>query len=268
MNRSANDGMNNLIEVENLRVSFRTRLGEESEVLHGISFNVGHEKLGIVGESGSGKSITARSILRIMPPGSSTTADSISFKGRELTTLSEKEMCKFRGKHISMIMQDPKYSLNPTMRIGDQIAEMLRLHTKIGKKEALDRSLAALESVHMRDPERVMRAYPLELSGGMGQRVMIAMMLITAPGLLIADEPTSALDVSVQLQILSLLDELVTKSNMGLMFISHALHMVSSFCDRVIVMYKGNIVETCAASELANATHPYTRRLLDATETI
>jgi peptide/nickel transport system ATP-binding protein len=161
-----------------------------------------------------------------------------------------------------MVLQDPKYSLNPVMTIGAQVVESLRAHAKLSKREARERALTALRSVQIEDAERVFALYPHEVSGGMGQRAMIAMMLIANPELLIADEPTSALDVTVQLEVLALLDALVAQSGMGLIFVSHDLRLVSSFCDRVLVMYAGKIVEEIAATDLANAKHPYTRGLL------
>lgn len=254
-----------LLEVQDLRVSFLSRSGEQVEVVRGVSLQVGAEKLGIVGESGSGKSITARSVLRVMPHGCSMAARRVAYRGQDLLGLSESAMRSIRGRHISMIMQDPKFSLNPTMRVGRQIAEMLVAHSGVSHGEARDKVLDALESVRMKDASRVMRAYPHELSGGMGQRVMIAMMLIAGPSLLIADEPTSALDVSIQMQILSLLDDLVAVRSMGLIFISHDIQLVASFCDRVLVMYRGEVVESCRAADLHRSEHPYTRRLLAAT---
>ena len=254
-----------LLEVEDLRVRFHSKGEADVEVVRGISFQMGAEKLGIVGESGSGKSITARSILRVLPQGSSVTARRIAFRGRDLLDLPESTMRQVRGRNISMIMQDPRFSLNPTIRVGRQIAEMVRIHFGTGSAEAMRRAEEALESVRMKEPKRVMHAYPHEISGGMGQRVMIAMMLVAEPSLLIADEPTSALDVSIQIQILSLLDDLVASRNMGLILISHDMQLVSSFCDRVLVMYRGEIVERCEAAELHNAKHPYTRQLLAAT---
>ena len=162
-----------------------------------------------------------------------------------------------------MVMQDPKFSLNPVMTIAQQIIEAYRLHNKTSKSEAYAKSVEMLEAVSIRDPERVMRAYPHEMSGGMGQRIMIAMMLIPNPEILIADEPTSALDVSVQRQVLSIIDKLVTDRGMGLIFISHDLNLVADFCDRVLIMYSGRVVEVCDADKLRDAKHPYTRGLLN-----
>jgi peptide/nickel transport system ATP-binding protein len=169
---------------------------------------------------------------------------------------------------MSMVMQDPKYSLNPVQTVGRQIRETCLLHLRVSRRDAKQRTLAMLEAVQIRDPELVYHLYPHQLSGGMGQRVMIAMMLIAEPDLLIADEPTSALDVTVQNEVLRILDNLVRERGMGLIFISHNLTLVSSFCDRVLVMYGGRIVEECAASELQNARHPYTRALVAATPSL
>jgi peptide/nickel transport system ATP-binding protein len=247
--------------VSNLNVSFPTPSGLVKAV-RDVSFTLGQERLGIVGESGSGKSTTGRAILRLITPPGKVTADKVLLNGTDLLTLSEKQMRSIRGERISMVMQDPKYSLNPVMRVGEQIAEAYRLHAKASRREARQKSLAMLEAVRIRDPERVFHAYPHELSGGMGQRVMIAMMLIPDPELLIADEPTSALDVTVQMQILAIIDDMVRERGMGLIFISHDVNLVASFCDRILIMYAGRIVEECLASELERATHPYTRGLL------
>ena len=173
-------------------------------------------------------------------------------------------MRAIRGARISMVMQDPKFSLNPVMTIGSQIAEALLTHQKLGRGDIRRRVRAMLEAVRIDDPDRVAKLYPHEVSGGMGQRVMIAMMLIPEPDLLIADEPTSALDVSVQAQVLDIIDELVGRTGMGLIFISHDLNLVSSYCDRILVMRGGAVVEECAAGQLGNAKHPYTRGLLAA----
>jgi len=254
--------MTPLLEVNHLTVKFLTRSGV-FDAVRDISFSLGRERLGIVGESGSGKSVTGRSILRLIRRPGILEADSIKLEGQDLLKLSERAMRKVRGHQISMIMQDPKFSLNPVMRIGDQICEAYRLHAGAGKKEAREKTLAMLETVLIRDPERVFQAYPHEMSGGMGQRIMIAMMLIPDPKILIADEPTSALDVTVQKEVLEIMDALVRERGMGLIFISHDLNVVSAFCDRVLIMYAGRIVETCRADRLHDATHPYTIGLLN-----
>ena len=250
-----------LLSVEDLHVRFHTRT-RVVEAVRGISFQVGREKVGIVGESGSGKTMTGRAVLRLVRPPGEVTARRLDFLGTDLLTAEEKALRAIRGDRISMVMQDPKFSLNPVMKVGRQIAEAYRVHSRASAAETRDKALKMLEAVRIRDPERVYEAYPHEVSGGMGQRIMIAMMMIPDPELMIADEPTSALDVTVQMQVLAILDDLVTQRGMGLMFISHDLNLVASFCDRVIIMYAGRIVETCRASELAQARHPYTRGLL------
>ncbi len=256
-----------LLDIANLKVDFHTPTGIVQAV-RGLSFTLGRERLGIVGESGSGKSMTGRAILDLIPPPGVVTVDRMTFRGQDLTAMDARQRRKLRGRHISMVMQDPKFSLNPVETVGSQIAEAYRIHRKAGVREARERSLAMLEQVQIREPARVYDLYPHEVSGGMGQRVMIAMMLIAEPEVLIADEPTSALDVTVQLQILKILDDLVTERGMGLIFISHDLHLVQSFCDRVIVMYGGKVMETLPAAELADPAarsrrHPYTLGLLE-----
>ena len=231
--------------------------------MRGVSFELGRERLGIVGESGSGKSQTGRAILRLIPPPGRIEADRLEFAGTDLLRLHERGMRAIRGKRITMVMQDPRYSLNPVMNIGRQLMECYRVHARVSRAEARRKALESLAAVRIRDPDRVFHAYPHEVSGGMGQRIMIAMMLITDPDLLIADEPTSALDVTVQLQVLAILDDLVTKRGMGLILISHDLNLVRSFCDRVLVMYGGRIMEEIAADQLQAARHPYTRGLLN-----
>jgi peptide/nickel transport system ATP-binding protein len=250
-----------LLSVEDLHVRFPGRVSTV-EAVRGVSFDVGREKLGIVGESGSGKSMTGRAILRLVPPPGRVTARRLVFEGTDLLAASEAEMREIRGRRIAMVLQDPKFSLNPVMPVGDQVAEALRVHSGASWREARRRALEMLEAVRIRDPERVYRAYAHEVSGGMGQRAMIAMMLAAGPDLLIADEPTSALDVTVQMQVLAILDDLVTERGMGLVFISHDLNLVASFCDRVLIMYAGRIVETCRARDLQAARHPYTQGLL------
>lgn len=254
--------MTPLLTVENLRVSFPTRTGT-IEAVRGVNFTLGKERLGIVGESGSGKSQTGRAIMGLTPGHAQITADRLAFGDIDLLKASASQRRTLRGKRLAMILQDPKYSLNPVMPIGRQIMETLRTHERISRSEARARALAMLEAVQIRDPERVFDLYPHEVSGGMGQRVMIAMMLVCGPELLIADEPTSALDVTVQLEVLAILDKLVSERGMGLIFISHDLRLVSSFCDRVLVMYAGKVVEEIEASKLSEAKHPYTQGLIN-----
>ncbi len=251
-----------LLEVEDLHVTFHTPKGPV-EAVRGVSFILGREKLGIVGESGSGKSQTGRAILGLMDRRAVVRAKTLRFAGTDLLTADAATMRRIRGAGISMILQDPKYSLNPVMSVGRQIAEAFLVHHKTTRQEARRRTLEILEAVRIRDPDRVYRAYPHELSGGMGQRVMIAMMMIPEPEIIIADEPTSALDVTVSLQVLAILDDMVTRRGTGLILISHDLTLVASYCDRVLIMYAGRIMESCAADQLTNAEHPYTRGLLN-----
>ncbi|HAT87623.1 MAG TPA: peptide ABC transporter ATP-binding protein [Rhizobiales bacterium] len=251
-----------LISVEDLHVRFSTPKGPVHAV-RGVSFDLGRERLGIVGESGSGKSQTGRALLRLTAGNGSIEAKKMMFDGMDLMQANDKTMRDIRGSRISMIMQDPKYSLNPVMTVGAQIAESCRQHEDVSKAEAKRRALAMLDTVRIREPSKVYNLYPHQVSGGMGQRIMIAMMLITNPQVMIADEPTSALDVTVQMQVLSLLDDMVRERGMGLVLISHDLHLVSSFCDRVLVMYGGRIMEVLDAKNLDNAQHPYTKGLLN-----
>ena len=250
-----------LLEIRDLHVTFHTETGP-FEAVRGVSFDVDRERVAIVGESGSGKTITGRSILRLVRPPGEVHAQTMRFDGTDLLSLSERKMRAIRGRRIAMVMQDPKFALNPVMSVGDQMTEGLRRREGMGRRASRMKALEMLEAVQIRDGERVMRAYPHELSGGMGQRVMIAMMLIPDPDLLIADEPTSALDVTVQAEVLAILDGLVKERGMGLIFISHDLRLVSQFCDRVLVMYRGKIVERLDAKALDAAEHPYTRGLL------
>jgi peptide/nickel transport system ATP-binding protein len=248
-----------LLEVSDLVVRFGDR-----EAVRGVSFAIGRERVGIVGESGSGKSLTGRAILRLLPPGAALRATRLAFAGADLLAASEGEMRALRGRRLALVLQDPRFSLNPLMSVGRQIAEAYRAHGGAPAREARERTLAMLDSVRIREPRRVYDLYPHEVSGGMGQRVMIAMMLAGDPDLLIADEPTSALDVTVQAQVLAVLDEQVSRRDMGLILISHDLDLVVAFCDRVLVMEGGAIVESIAAAALDQAQHPYTRRLLAA----
>ncbi len=250
-----------MLDVADLTVRYPTPKGVV-EAVRGVSFTAGAEKIGIVGESGSGKSTIGRAILRLVPAPGIVAAKRLNFDGVDLLTADSRTLRKIRGSRISMILQDPKYSLNPVMPVGRQIEEAVVVHQRVGRAEAKKRALAMLESVRIRDPERVYGIYPHQVSGGMGQRIMIAMMLVTGPDLLIADEPTSALDVTVQKQVLTILDELVTSRGMGLLLISHDLELVASFCHRVLVMYAGRIVEECRADALQQAKHPYTQGLL------
>ena len=251
-----------LLSVEDLHVTYNTPTGPVRAV-SGVSFELGLEKLGIVGESGSGKSQTGRAILGLTATGGTVSAKRLEFKGTDLLNATERKMRQIRGGGISMIMQDPKYSLNPVMTVGSQIEEALLIHNRTSKQVARERTLEMLRAVKIREPERVYKAYPHEVSGGMGQRIMIAMMMIPEPEIIIADEPTSALDVTVQLQVLAVLDDMIRERGMGLIFISHDLNLIASFCDRILVMYDGRVVEQCTATELDQAQHPYTRGLVN-----
>jgi peptide/nickel transport system ATP-binding protein len=255
-----------LAEIDGLQVAFAGHDGALAPAVRGVSLTVRRgERLGIVGESGSGKSLTGRALLGLLPPEAKWSANALRFDGRDLLAMRPKERRTLCGTQMSMILQDPKYSLNPVMTVAQQMRETFaRQGERLGARAMRERIVEALEAVHIRDPRRVADAYPHELSGGMGQRVMIAMMVFAGPRLLIADEPTSALDVLVSMQVLSVLDEMIARHDTGLVFISHDLPLVMSFCDRVAVMYGGRVVETCAARDLAQARHPYTRGLLAA----
>ena len=217
----------------------------------------------LVGESGSGKSLTARALMKLLPSNADIRADKLSFDGIDVLSASEKQMRQIRGKRAGFILQDPKYSLNPVKTMGAQIAEAWRAHKGGSKRAAMEAAIALLDQVKIRNPRQVASSYAHEVSGGMGQRVMIAMMLAPDPELLIADEPTSALDATVQAEILRLIEELVSERGMGLILISHDLPLVSHFCDRVAVMYSGRVMEELKASELLKAQHPYTQGLLN-----
>ncbi|UXS10045.1 ABC transporter ATP-binding protein [Agrobacterium tumefaciens] len=251
-----------LVEIENLKIAFQTRTSR-FEAVRGVSMKLGTEKLGIVGESGSGKSLTARALMKLLPSNADTRADKLSFDGIDVLSASERQMRQIRGKRAGFILQDPKYSLNPVKTMGAQIAEAWRAHKGGSKRAAMEAAIALLDQVKIRNPRQVASSYAHEVSGGMGQRVMIAMMLAPDPELLIADEPTSALDATVQAEILRLIEELVSERGMGLILISHDLPLVSHFCDRVAVMYSGRVMEELKASELLKAQHPYTQGLLN-----
>jgi len=248
-----------LLEVENLRIRFGA-----AEAVRGVGFSMARERLALVGASGAGKSLIGRSILRLLPPGARMSADRLRFEDIDLLQAPPAEMRALRGRRIALVLQDPKFSLNPVMTIGAQIEEAFRLHHGHSRREARERALAMLEAVRLNEPLRVHGLYPQQVSGGMGQRAMIAMMLAGDPDLLIADEPTSALDARATLGVLEVLDDLVARRGMGLLFISHDLDLVAGFCDRVLVLEAGEVVEDCAAAALAEAQHPATRRLLAA----
>ena len=252
--------MSVILDVQNLSVAYR---GAPSPAVNRVSFQLGQERLGIVGESGSGKSTVGRALLKLLDS-ADITADRMQFQDVDLLAASERQMLGIRGKRMSMILQDPKFSLNPIRKVGDQVAEAWLAHNRASHKDARARTLEMLTSVSIRDPERVYDMYPHQVSGGMGQRIMIAMMLLTDPQLVIADEPTSALDVTVRMQVLSILDRLVRDRGIGLIVISHDLNLVRNFCDRVLIMYAGRVVESLAACDLDRAQHPYTQGLLAA----
>jgi oligopeptide transport system ATP-binding protein len=255
-----------LLEVKDLQTQFRTREGPVQAV-NGVSFDVGEgEAIGIVGESGSGKSVTALSILRLLPmPPAKIVDGSVMFQDQDLMGLNEAEMREIRGGKISMIFQDPISSLNPVMRIQDQIMEPLQLHLRLSRDEALQRARSLVEAVGIPDAARRMQGYPHQFSGGMRQRVMIAIAISTNPKLLIADEPTTALDVTIQAQILELLARLRRDLNTSLILITHDLGVVAGVTDRILVMYAGHIAERAPTEELFdNPRHPYTLGLLSA----
>ncbi|HZE68104.1 MAG TPA: ABC transporter ATP-binding protein [Pyrinomonadaceae bacterium] len=256
-------GMANLLEVQNLQTHFPTRAGLVKAV-DGVSFSLDcGELLGLVGESGCGKSITALSIMRLIAPPGKTVAGKILFDGKDLLKFSDQQMREIRGDDIAMIFQDPMTSLNPVFTIGEQIAEALRLHRKLSRKQARAAAIEAMREVAIPDPARRVNDYPHQLSGGMRQRVMIAMALACNPRLLIADEPTTALDVTIQAQILELLNDLRKNRDLAVLLITHDLGVVAEVADRVAVMYTGRIVEESDVNELfLRPKHPYTEGLL------
>ena len=256
--------MEKVLEVKDLNISFHTFSGEV-QAIRGVSFDLFKgETLAIVGESGSGKSVTTKSIMRLLPPGNSEIkSGEILFGDKDITKLSEREMQKMRGKEISMIFQDPMTSLNPTMKIGKQIMEPILKHHKISKKDAKARAIELLDLVGIPNPEARFEQYPHQFSGGMRQRVVIAIALACDPKVLIADEPTTALDVTIQAQILELMKSLQKKINTSIIFITHDLGVVANVADRVAVMYGGKIVEVGTVDEIFyNPQHPYTWGLL------
>ena len=252
-----------LLEVNNLRTSFFTDAGEVKAV-DGVSFTLDHVKvLGIVGESGSGKSVTAYSIMQILAPTGRIVGGSVKLDGQELVGADEKVMRSVRGNRISIIFQDPMTSLNPTYTVGHQLMEAILLHTKRNRREAKERALEMLRLVNVNEPEKRLRQYPYELSGGMRQRVMIAMALACEPDILIADEPTTALDVTIQAQILELMQDLQKRLGMAIIMITHDLGVVAQMCDEIVVMYAGSICEQGTADEIFyNPHHEYTKGLI------
>ncbi|MDQ1731079.1 MAG: peptide/nickel transport system ATP-binding protein ddpF, partial [Pseudonocardiales bacterium] len=258
-----------LLEVRDLQTEIR-RGHDLVRPVNGISFDVAPgETVGLVGESGCGKSMTGMSIMGLLPPGGRVASGSIKLRGRELTALSEADMRKVRGSEVGVVFQDPMTSLNPTMTIGNQIAEAVRLHRKVSRAAAMDRAKEVLGLVGMPKPASRLGDYPHQLSGGMRQRVMIALALACEPKLLIADEPTTALDVTIQAQILDLLAELRNRLEMGILLVTHDLGVIAGRADRVLVMYAGRIVETGETKALfAEPRHPYTEALLASIPTL
>lgn len=251
-----------MLVVDDLSVDFAGPAGPVPAV-RGVSFAMGRERLALVGESGSGKSVTARAVLGLLPAAARVTAHRLTFAGADLLAMSTERRRALLGRRLGLVMQDPRHSLNPVMTIGRQILESCRVAGLTGRAAA-ERARALLAEVGLADAERILRAYPHELSGGMGQRAMIAMVLAAGPELLVADEPTSALDATVEGQVLALLDRLVRERGMGLLLIAHDLDLVAGFCDRVLVMRNGRVVDEAPAGALHESRHPYTRALLAA----
>ncbi len=252
-----------LLEVKDLSVDFK--IGKEQvRAIDQLSFSLDKgEVLAIVGESGSGKSVSVTSLMKLLPPNASISNGEILFDNKDIVPFKEKEMRKIRGNQISMIFQDPMTSLNPVYTIGNQLIEAIRIHQKMSKSEAKEEAVKLLEIVGIKEPHKRLNKYPHEFSGGMRQRVMIAMAVASKPDLIIADEPTTALDVTVQAQILKLLQELKEKINTSIIFISHDLEVVSDIANRIVIMYAGQIVESGEAKQIFNnPLHPYTRLLI------
>lgn len=261
--------MEKILEVNNLNISFDTYAGKV-RAIRGVDFDLNKgETLAIVGESGSGKSVTTRTIMRLLSSNANIDEGQILFKGQDIVNKSEKEMQKIRGREIAMIFQDPMTSLDPTMTIGKQVAESLRKHKDVSKKESLKAALDLLKLVGIPDAEKRLKNYPHQFSGGQRQRIVIAIALICNPEILIADEPTTALDVTIQAQILELLKEIQEKIETSIIFITHDLGVVANVADRVAVMYAGKIVEVGTAEEIFyNPQHPYTWGLLGSMPTL
>lgn len=247
-----------LLDVQDLRI---TLADSQRALVRGISFQMQTECLALVGESGSGKSLTARALMGLLPAACRVSATRLSLGGQSLLGMSERRWSALRGQQIAMVLQDPKYALNPVLPIGVQVAEPLQLHSRLGRRERHEKMLHMLDAVGLPNVQQLQHAYPHQLSGGMGQRVMLAMALITEPRLLIADEPTSALDAVLREQVLQLMITLTREHHTGLLLISHDLPQVARYCQRVMVMYQGELVDERDAATLAHAEHPYTRTL-------
>lgn len=261
MSQPASSDTPALLDIRNLRISFHTPRGQHQAV-RGISLSMQRERIAVVGESGSGKSITFRSLLGLLPAHAQVQAERMHLGQQDLRTLNPRELRGLRGRRIGMVVQDPKQGLDPLMTIGRQLVEMLRLHTPLSRRQARERAGELLADVHIRNPQRVLDLYPHEVSGGMAQRAMLAMILSAEPDLLIADEATSALDAVVRHRILDLIDEQVQKRGMGLILISHDLDLVANYADRVVVMYAGRIMEELNGQDMHAAKHAYTQGLM------
>jgi len=244
------------------KLSIRSVVGGASRTLvDAISFDVGTARVGLVGESGSGKSLTARALLGLLRKPLEVSAERLQFMGRDVRSLAEPQWAALRGSGIALMLQDPRHALNPVLTVEWQMDEMLRIHGRLQTGERRDRMVEMLLAVGLSEPGRILNAYAHELSGGMGQRVMLAMMLINGPRLLVADEPTSALDIALRDQVLEVIASLVDSRRMGLLLISHDLQQVARYCEQVLVMYQGRIVDRRSAAQLASSDHPYTRAL-------
>jgi peptide/nickel transport system ATP-binding protein len=249
-----------LLTVRDLSIRASVPHGEQL-IVDRVSFAIGAERVALVGESGSGKSLTARALLGLLRRPLSVSAERLEFEGADLCALTPARWAALRGSGMALILQDPRYALNPVLRIGRQIDEVLRIHQRLSATERRDRMEEIMLAVGLAEPRRIARAFAHELSGGMGQRVMLAMMLVNGPRLVVADEPTSSLDESLRDQVLELMVSLVEQRHMGLLLISHDLQQVARFCDRVLVMYRGRLVDERRTRDLSSADHPYTRTL-------
>lgn len=247
-----------LVTAKNLNIALAN---SDKALVKGIDFSIARERVALVGESGSGKSLTARSLMGLLPDALSINAEELKILGQDVLNFRVHQWNQLRGKDITMVLQDPKYALNPTHTIGRQVEEPLILHQKLSRRQRQEEVETMLDAVGLKNPKQLKKMYPHQLSGGMGQRVMLAIALINDPKLLIADEPTSALDHAVRDQVLELIYKLVEQRNMGLLLISHDLEQVADYSERVLVMYQGKIVDRLPAQELPHAQHPYTKTL-------